>query len=100
MKPHHKIFLTSLALLLVVINAKCQTKMTEGRIEYSFTYPDSVKLQPYDSIWADKNIIRIKGKMERVDIIKDGNICIVYIYDEKNHREITYYPYSRSEEHT
>ena len=80
-----KIFLTSLALLLVVINAHCQTKMTEGKIEYSITIPDSLSNTVLDSSKFNQWIYRFKGNKQRTDYIKPGNDSSAFIYDNKTY---------------
>ena len=83
MKPYHKIFLTSLALLLVMMNAHCQTKMTEGRIVYQITNKDSLIYTTVDSSKINQWIYRFKGNKQRTDYIKPGNDSSAFIYDNK-----------------
>ena len=89
MKPHHKILLTSFLLMVFVINAHCQTKMTEGRIEYSVTYPDSIDINSIDSFLPKQMVIWIKGEKLRDDVTLPGNIIYSSIYDNKTNNEIT-----------
>ena len=88
MKPHPKIFLIALALLLVVINANCQTKMTEGRIVYSINNKDSLINSMLDSSKSYQWIYRFKGNKQRTDYIKPGNDSSAFIYDDKTYDAI------------
>ena len=80
MKPHHKIFLTSLALLLVVINAHCQDTITEGRIVYETIYQNSSKGYKPMTLHQINEVYRFMGKMERCDLVsktKDSSFIII-----------------------
>src|SRR5580693_2212772 len=88
MKRNHKIFLTSLALLLVVINAYCQTKMTEGKIIYEVKNKDSVIYSTVDSTKITQCVYRFKRNKQRTDYIKRGNDTSAFIYDKKTYDAI------------
>src|ERR1035437_6389862 len=80
MKPHHKIFLIALALLLVVINAHCQTKMTEGRIVYKLNNIESIDKKLFDTDIDSEKIFSFKGFKQRLDLLPTDSVanCIIY----------------------
>ena len=83
-----KIFLTSLALLLAVINANCQTKMTEGKIVYEITNKDTLINSILDLSRFNQMIYRFKGNKQRTDYIKPGYDSSAFIYDNKTYDAI------------
>src|SRR5258708_40278226 len=90
MQLHHKIFLTSMALLLVVLNANCQTKMTEGRIEYSANFRDTTNLSFLDKIVAQNFKFWIKGHKNRAEFSMGMDNTMIQIYDDKTHDKIVF----------
>jgi GLPGLI family protein len=84
MKPHHKIFLTSLALLLVVIDTHCQTIITEGTIEYSVTNVFPNKKQPLDTFNKYTARFRFKDKKQRTDEFLNNLLTSSQFYDGKH----------------
>ena len=89
MKPHHKIFLTSLALLLVVINAHCQTKIIEGRIVYEIKYIDSAKVEMPDTLYTKQRVFWFKGDKQRTEDIIDGKVRFTILFSSKTWESIT-----------
>ena len=90
MKPHHKIFLTSLALLLIVLHANCQTKMKDGRIEYASHFRDTANISVFDSMFMSKFTFLVKGNMSRTEIIGGMMGSMIQLFDSKTHDKIVF----------
>lgn len=81
MRIQQKLFLTSLALGLFIINANCQTMMTEGTIEYSVTNIFPNKKQPKDTFNIFTERFRFKDKKQRTDRFLNNILTDSRIYD-------------------
>ena len=68
-----------------VINANCQTKMTEGRIVYEIANADTLNNIKADSSKSSEWIFRFKGNKQRTDYIKSENDSSAFIYNNKTY---------------
>ena len=84
---HCKIFLISLALLLVVITANCQTKMTEGRIVYTITIVDSNAEESSEKIHIFPLNYYFKNNKQRLEVAFGPKDSITTLYDQKTNIE-------------
>ena len=89
MNHHKKIVLSALALMLFFVNANCQTKMPEGKIEYSITNIFSNRKQPIDTFNKYTNVFLFKDKKQRTDEFLNGFISRKSYYDGNDPTTLT-----------
>ena len=83
-KQQQKIFLTALAIMVVVINANCQKKVTAWKIVYELQDLDSLSFQAIDSNLRTHEVFWIKDNKQRAEIsTKKDPKAMVILYDEK-----------------